>query len=181
MPAPYRGGMRRRLMVAKAMVHSPPILVLDEPTAGVDVELRQQLWAHVRSLNRAGTTILLTTHYLQEAEELCDQIAIINHGAVVALDTTAALLARVDQKELRLTLNRDLAMLPPALQNLPATLEGTRTLILRYPPSGTDVGALLRRVQDSVEAAGLAITDITTAEAHLEDIFLQLTSAAVHA
>jgi ABC-2 type transport system ATP-binding protein len=82
------GGMRRRLMVAKAMVHDPPVLVLDEPTAGVDVELRQQLWAHVRELNRRGTTILLTTHYLEEAEELCDQIAIINHGRIIACDTT---------------------------------------------------------------------------------------------
>jgi ABC-2 type transport system ATP-binding protein len=92
------GGMRRRLMVAKAMVHDPPVLVLDEPTAGVDVELRQQLWAHVSALNRRGTTVLLTTHYLEEAEELCDRIAIINHGQVIACDTTKALLRRLDNK-----------------------------------------------------------------------------------
>ena len=92
------GGMRRRLMVAKAMVHNPPVLVLDEPTAGVDVELRKALWAYVRKLNEAGTTVLLTTHYLEEAEELCDRIAIINHGELVANDTTQNLLRRIDNK-----------------------------------------------------------------------------------
>src|SRR6201989_742032 len=99
------GGMKRRLLVAKAMVHSPPILVLDEPTAGGDVELRQQLWRYVRSLNQRGTTILLTTHYLEEAEELCDRIAIINHGRLVACDTTAALLRRLDNKSVTLILS----------------------------------------------------------------------------
>src|SRR3546814_13089185 len=94
--------MRRRLMVAKAMVHQPPVLVLDEPTAGVDIELRQQLWANVRELNRAGTTVLLTTHYLEEAEELCDRIAIINHGKVIACDDTDRLLVRLDNKALTL-------------------------------------------------------------------------------
>ena len=98
------GGMRRRLMVAKAMVHQPPVLVLDEPTAGVDIELRQQLWANVRELNRAGTTVLLTTHYLEEAEELCDRIAIINHGKVIACDQTDSLLARLDNKALTIDL-----------------------------------------------------------------------------
>ena len=97
------GGMRRRLMVAKAMVHAPPILVLDEPTAGVDVELRQQLWTYIKRLNAEGTTILLTTHYLEEAQALCDRIAIINRGKVVANDTTGALLARLDAKEVVLT------------------------------------------------------------------------------
>jgi len=100
------GGMRRRLMVAKAMVHNPPVLVLDEPTAGVDVELRRQLWSHVRGLNRNGTTVLLTTHYLEEAEELCDEIAIINHGQVIACEPTPTLLRRLDTKALTLTLGR---------------------------------------------------------------------------
>ncbi len=88
------GGMRRRLMVAKAMVHNPPVLVLDEPTAGVDVELRQQLWGYVRELNRSGVTVLLTTHYLEEAEELCDRIAIINHGKVIACERNGGVAAR---------------------------------------------------------------------------------------
>ncbi|HEY9346571.1 MAG TPA: ABC transporter ATP-binding protein, partial [Inquilinus sp.] len=109
------GGMRRRLMVAKAMVHSPPVLVLDEPTAGVDIELRRSLWAHVRALNRAGTTIVLTTHYLEEAEELCDRIAIIDHGRIVACDSTANLLSSVDSKTLVVSLSEPLDALPPAL------------------------------------------------------------------
>ena len=109
------GGMKRRLMVAKAMVHSPPVLVLDEPTAGVDIELRKQLWSHVRALNAAGTTVLLTTHYLEEAEELCDRIAIINHGRVIACDTTANLLQRLDNKELVFILVGDLPTVPDGL------------------------------------------------------------------
>src|SRR5579863_4786358 len=101
------GGMKRRLLVAKAMVHSPPVLVLDEPTAGVDVELRRALWAYVRELNAAGTTVLLTTHYLEEAQELCNQIAIINRGMIVANDTTTNLLARIDNKRVTITIDRD--------------------------------------------------------------------------
>src|SRR5512144_1547303 len=112
------GGMRRRLLVAKAMVHSPPVLVLDEPTAGVDVELRRQLWSYVRALNASGTTILLTTHYLEEAQELCDRIAIINRGAVVACDTTANLLGRLDSKTLTLTLTDPLDAVPAPLAAL---------------------------------------------------------------
>src|SRR3546814_11705181 len=106
------GGMRRRLMVAKAMVHQPPVLVLDEPTAGVDIELRQQLWANVRELNRAGTTVLLTTHYLQEAEDLCDRIAIINHGKVIDCVATDRLLASLDTTALILVLYPVLALAP---------------------------------------------------------------------
>ena len=109
------GGMRRRLLLGKALVHHPRILVLDEPTAGVDIELRQQLWGQVRELNRRGVTVLLTTHYLEEAEELCDSIAIIDHGQVIAHDSTAGLMARLDNKELVLTVDRDLAAVPPAL------------------------------------------------------------------
>ncbi|WP_339472464.1 ABC transporter ATP-binding protein, partial [Pseudomonas sp. EL_65y_Pfl1_R83] len=101
------GGMKRRLMVAKAMVHSPPVLVLDEPTAGVDIELRQQLWAYVRSLNDAGITVVLTTHYLEEAEQLCDRIAIINHGKVIANEPTRELLAKATEKLVEVTVDRD--------------------------------------------------------------------------
>ena len=107
-------------MVAKAMVHTPPVLVLDEPTAGVDVELRQQLWSYVRKLNAAGTTVLLTTHYLEEAEELCDRIAIINHGRVIACEPTAALLRRLDSKELVFILDDDLAGVPAPLARFDA-------------------------------------------------------------
>jgi ABC-2 type transport system ATP-binding protein len=168
------GGMRRRLMVAKAMVHNPPVLVLDEPTAGVDVELRQQLWAHVRRLNEAGTTVLLTTHYLEEAEQLCDRIAIISHGKLVACDTTAALLRRLDHKELVFQLAADLAAVPAQLLRFGAELPSPRRLVLRYQPSRTKIGEILAAVQQS----GLDVADLTTLQADLEDIFLQLTRAA---
>ena len=165
------GGMRRRLMVAKAMVHNPPVLVLDEPTAGVDVELRQQLWAYVRELNRQGVTILLTTHYLEEAEELCDHIAIINHGRVITSERKEELFSRVDSKEMVLTLAADLANVPASLSHLHAESGGPRHLKLRYRPSETRVSDIL----DQVRAAGLEIADLSTVEADLEDIFLQLT------
>lgn len=164
------GGMRRRLLVAKAMVHAPPVLVLDEPTAGVDIELRQQLWAHVRELNAGGTTVLLTTHYLEEAERLCDRIAIINHGRVVACDTTDALVRRIDRKELAILVDRDLEAVPPSLAPFTTTLQSPRRLIVQYRPSQTSIGEIL----DSVQAEGLHIADLTTEESDLEDIFLQL-------
>ena len=165
------GGMRRRLMVAKALVHTPPVLVLDEPTAGVDVELRQQLWNYVRQLNAAGTTVLLTTHYLEEAEELCDRIAIINHGRVIACEPTVALLRRLDSKELVFIVEDDLAAVPAPLARFDAQLQSPRRLMLRYQPSRTRIGEILAAVQ----ATGLNIVDMTTLEADLEDIFLQLT------
>ncbi len=166
------GGMRRRLMVAKALVHTPPVLVLDEPTAGVDVELRQQLWSYVRALNAAGTTVLLTTHYLEEAEELCDRIAIINHGRVIACEPTSVLLRRLDRKELVFIVGEDLAGVPSPLARFDAQLQGPRRLVLRYQPSRTRIGEILTAVQ----SAGLTVVDMTTLEADLEDIFLQLTA-----
>jgi ABC-2 type transport system ATP-binding protein len=166
------GGMRRRLMVAKAMVHNPPVLVLDEPTAGVDVELRQQLWEHVRELNRRGTTVLLTTHYLEEAQELCDSIAIINHGKVIACDSTAALLKRLDRKDLTITLTRNLDALPDALTEFDVEQLSPRRLVFTYRPSRTRV----RDILTAVRGCGLDIGDLTTHEADLEDLFLELTS-----
>ena len=171
------GGMRRRLLVAKALVHAPPVLVLDEPTAGVDVELRQHLWAYVRELNARGTTVLLTTHYLPEAEELCDRIAIINHGKLIALDTKEALLARVDSKTIRLTVDRDLDVIPPELARFALEREGPRRLVYRYEPSRTRVGEVLAAIQD----AGLPIIDVATEQSDLEDIFLELTRRPVDA
>jgi ABC-2 type transport system ATP-binding protein len=165
------GGMRRRLMVAKAMVHNPPILVLDEPTAGVDVELRQQLWAYVRQLNENGVTVLLTTHYLEEAEELCDRIAIINHGKVIASESKAKLLGRIDAKELLLTLTRDLTAIPEGLAQFKPELTSARLLKLHYRPNQTPFAQIL----NAVEEAGLEIADLSTVESDLEDIFLQLT------
>lgn len=165
------GGMRRRLLVGKALVHNPPVLVLDEPTAGVDIELRQQLWAYVRQLNARGTTVVLTTHYLEEAEALCDHIAIVNHGQIVAHDATPKLLARLDRKDVIVTLDADLAAIPPALDGLEVELLGPRRLRLHYRPSQLPFGAVLAKLQ----AAGLAIHDLTTQDADLEDLFLELT------
>ncbi len=166
------GGMRRRLMVAKAMVHTPPVLVLDEPTAGVDVELRRALWDYVRELNRKGTTVLLTTHYLEEAEELCDRIAIINHGQLVANEPKTTLLKRLDSKELHITVDRDMTEVPANLHQYNGILKDSRKLCLRYPPSNVTAGQVI----DAVQNAGLGIIDVSSKEADLEDIFLQLTS-----
>jgi ABC-2 type transport system ATP-binding protein len=168
------GGMRRRLLVAKALVHTPPVLVLDEPTAGVDIELRQSLWSYVRELNRMGTTVVLTTHYLQEAEELCDRIAIINRGKLVADESKAALLGRLDAKELRLTLEADLAAVPGELAAFGAKLECARILVVPYRPSRTRASDILA----AVNASGLAIADLSTRESDLEDVFLQLVRQA---
>jgi len=165
------GGMRRRLMVAKALVHNPPVLVLDEPTAGVDVELRRQLWDYVRGLNRDGSTVLLTTHYLEEAEQLCDRIAIIDHGRVIACDSTTALLRRLDRKEIVFVLADDLTAVPAPLAAFGAVLQGPRRLHLHYRPSQVRIADILAAVQ----RAGLDVADMTTLEADLEDIFLQLT------
>ena len=167
------GGMRRRLMVAKAMVHSPPILVLDEPTAGVDVELRKQLWANVKALNKRGVTVLLTTHYLEEAQELCDQIAIINHGRVIANEDTESLLSRIDNKEIRFRLDRPMGEMPEALKTFHAKKEGRRTIMVPYRPADAVVGAII----DKIQKAGYGIVDISTSESDLEDVFIQLTQA----
>lgn len=164
------GGMRRRLLIGKAMVHNPPILVLDEPTAGVDIELRQQLWENVLDLNRRGATILLTTHYLEEAEELCDQIAIINHGKVVANDKTSRLLGRLDSKTLRITYTEPLDEVPKCLGSYNATLHGAGVSIT-YTPSQQNAGEIIAAAQST----GRTIVDISTEETDLEDIFLQLT------
>ena len=165
------GGMKRRLLVAKALVHNPPILVLDEPTAGVDIELRQQLWAYVRELHAQGTTIVLTTHYLEEAESLCDRIAIINHGRVVANDETGRLLATAQEKLVIVTIDRDLNAAPTNLGVGRVELRGSRQLAITYDKSETQAGAVLHALTD----AGLGVVDVSTQEADLEDVFLSLT------
>ena len=165
------GGMKRRLMVAKAMVHSPPILVLDEPTAGVDVQLRQQLWAYVRELNADGATVVLTTHYLEEAEELCDRIAIINHGRVIANEPTSTLLTRATEKAVEVTVDRDLTEAPVAPCFEKIELKGARTLVITYHKDQVNAGEVLA----ALNKAGLGIVDVSTREADLEDVFLSLT------
>lgn len=186
------GGMRRRLLVGKAMVHQPPVLVLDEPTAGVDVALRQRLWDMIRALNAQGVTIILTTHYLEEAEALCDEIAILNHGRVITQQKTVDLLAGAGTKQLSLTL---MAALKPSTQakcltafqarlntlssgskapveaNLTAEAAQAPELTIRYDPATVTAGAIIAAAAES----GFEIADIRTAEPDLEDVFLTLT------
>lgn len=166
------GGMKRRLLIAKAMVHAPPVLVLDEPTAGVDVELRRQLWELVGELNRDGVTVVLTTHYLEEAEELCDRIAIINHGKLIANKPTRELVDMAREKIVLLTLDRDLdaALQHPAF--LKSHLSGERQVEISYDKDRTTAGEVMSLVQGQ----GYAIVDVSTREADLEDVFVSLTS-----
>ena len=171
------GGMKRRLMVAKAMVHSPPVLVLDEPTAGVDIELRQQLWAYVRSLNDQGVTVVLTTHYLEEAEQLCDRVAIINHGRLIANEPTQTLIGMAQEKLVEVTVDRDVATVPDNRCFQKIALKGERTLAITYQKDQVNAGEVLAAVQ----AAGFGIVDVSTREADLEDVFLNLTRAPVAA
>lgn len=165
------GGMKRRLMVAKAMVHSPPVLVLDEPTAGVDIQLRQQLWAYVRELNAAGVTVVLTTHYLEEAEELCDRIAIINHGRLIANEPTRDLVGKAQEKVVAVTVDRDVATPPQNACFAKIVLKGSRTLEITYAKDRVNAGDVLAAVQND----GFGIVDVTTKEPDLEDVFLSLT------
>jgi len=164
------GGMKRRLMVAKALVHAPPVLILDEPTAGVDVELRRQLWEYVRRLNAEGVTILLTTHYLEEAQELCDTIAIMNRGEVIACEPTPQLLRRLN--------TRNVVVSPETPLTTPPVLDGFEVT----PRSGGGFAVTYRKGQSSVEqvlaavrAAGVTIADISTEDPDLEDVFLAMT------
>jgi ABC-2 type transport system ATP-binding protein len=168
------GGMKRRLLVAKAMVHSPPVLVLDEPTAGVDIELRQQLWAYVRELNASGVTVVLTTHYLEEAEELCDRIAIINHGRLIANEPTRELVNKAQEKLVEVTVDRDLTAPPQAPCFEKIVLKGERVLQITYSKAKVNAGDVLA----ALGAAGLGVVDVSTKEADLEDVFLSLTRAA---
>ena len=166
------GGMKRRVLIGKALVHNPPVLILDEPTAGVDVELRESLWKYIRELNAAGTTILLTTHYLEEAQELCDQIAVINHGEIVAHDSKDNLLKQLDSKRLVIEPCEPLTQIPTGLENFYGKLEDGK-LIIDYRPSETSFSDIFA----TLKAANIEIHDLTTHEADLEDIFKQLTAA----
>lgn len=164
------GGMRRRLLLAKALVHGPRVLVLDEPTAGVDIELRQMLWENVRKLNDAGMTIILTTHYLEEAEEMCDEIAIIHEGVLKARDSTANLLGQLDARMLVVVPEASPKTLPEG-PGLTTERRGDGTLEIRYRAQKMSA----EQVLGAVRAAGITIADMRTEQADLEDVFLQLT------
>ena len=164
------GGMKRRLMVAKAMVHNPPVLILDEPTAGVDVELRRQLWTYVQALNDQGVTIVLTTQYLEEAQALCDTIAIINRGEVVACEPTGDLLRRFDSRSVIITPKAPLDA-APALGGFDARLRPDGRLVISFKADETGIEEVLA----AVRTAGVGIKDLATEEPDLEDVFLALT------
>jgi ABC-2 type transport system ATP-binding protein len=165
------GGLKRRFMIAKAMLHKPRLLILDEPTAGVDVELRHALWEFVREINRAGTTILLTTHYLEEAEQMCGRIGIMHHGELIALEATGALVERLGTRGVEVHFHQVLTALPAELAAWGARLDATgRIVTLTLPPAQTagDLLALLCRL-------GLPVADLETRRPGLEEVFLQIT------
>jgi ABC-2 type transport system ATP-binding protein len=165
------GGLKRRFMVAKALIHKPRLLILDEPTAGVDVELRRGLWQFVREINLAGTTVLLTTHYLEEAEQMCGRIAIMNHGRLVALERTSDLLARLKNRQMIVHLDRPLEELPAPLAAWQGSLEdGGRRLKLVFQEQ-TGMGDLLRMLT----GLDLPVRDLELPRPGLEDVFLKLT------
>src|SRR6187399_2089978 len=168
------GGMKRRLLIAKAMVHSPPILVLDEPTAGVDVELRRQLWELVRELNAQGVTVVLTTHYLEEAEQLCDRIAIINHGRLIANEPTRELVAKAQDKAVVVEVDRDIGGPPDASCFEKIDITGPRTIEIIYRKDKVNAGQVL----DALQKEGFGIVDVSTRDPDLEDVFLSLTREA---
>ncbi len=165
------GGMKRRLMVAKALVHKPPIVILDEPTAGVDVELRGNLWENVRSLNKQGVTIILTTHYLEEAEKMCDRIGILNNGKLVALDSTDNLLKKIQTKKVKFTVNKQVNIKSNIFNSLKISSNDKNSLSVIYEKSKININDLIQ----TIEKQGINILDISTDDGDLEDVFLTLT------
>ena len=165
------GGMKRRLLVAKALVHQPPIIILDEPTAGVDVELRSNLWKNVKSLNKQGVTIILTTHYLLEAEEMCDRIGILNKGNLVALDSTKNLLKRIQTKIVTFVVNGKVNIENQSLKSLNVIDNQPRQLIVSYEKSLLNIEELINYINKQ----NIKISDISTDDGNLEDVFVRLT------
>jgi len=165
------GGMKRRLLVAKALVHQPPIIILDEPTAGVDVELRSNLWKNVKSLNKQGVTIILTTHYLLEAEEMCDRIGILNKGNLVALDSTKNLLKRIQTKIVTFVVNGKVHIENQSLKSLNVIDNQPGQLIVSYEKSLLNIEELINYINKQ----NIKISDISTDDGNLEDVFVRLT------
>ena len=165
------GGMKRRLLVAKAMVHQPPIIILDEPTAGVDVDLRKTLWQNLKSLNNQGITIILTTHYLEEAEKMCDRIGILNRGELVALDTTENLLDRIQTKIVHFTIDKKSNITDNALESLKIILNNQNKLSVSYEKSKINIDMIVSMLKEQ----NIKIIDISTDDGDLEDVFLRLT------
>ena len=165
------GGMKRRLLIGKAMVHRPPILVLDEPTAGVDVQLRQNLWSNVKTLNKQGVTIILTTHVIYEAQEMCDRIAILNKGNLVTLDTTYNLLESITTKKIIFKVKKINAINPKNLNGIKFSYNSKNEIIASYERKKHKIDEVISRVKNS----GMEIYDISTEEGNLEDVFVDVT------
>ena len=165
------GGMKRRLLIAKAMVHQPPILVLDEPTAGVDMELRQNLWENVKNLNKQGVTVMLTTHYLFEAQEMSDRIAILNKGNLVALDTTKNLLNKIKTKKIVFKVNKLIDLSKKKISGLSFSSNLSNKIIISYERNKHKIEDII----NIIKSEGVEIIDISTKDGNLEDIFIQLT------
>jgi len=166
------GGMKRRLLIAKAMVHQPPILILDEPTAGVDVELRNNLWSNVKKLNKEGVTIILTTHYLLEAQEMCDRIAIINEGNLVALDTTQKLLDRIQTKKINFKVENIDKNKILNMEGIKFNINSNESISATYDKNLLNFGEIINYLNKS----DIKILDIVTEDGDLEDVFVQLTN-----
>ena len=165
------GGMKRRLLIAKAMVHRPPILVLDEPTAGVDVELRKNLWSNVKELNRQGVTIILTTHLMYEAEEMCNRIAILNKGNLVMLDTTENLLDRIKTKKIIFKVKEIKKIITDNLNGIKFSHNSNNEIVVLYERKKHKIDQIINNIKN----AGMEIYDISTDEGNLEDVFIDLT------
>ena len=163
--------MKRRLLIAKAMVHQPPIIILDEPTAGVDVELRTTLWENVRSLNKQGVTTILTTHYLEEAEKMCDRIGILSNGNLVALDTTNNLLKRIQTKIVHFVTDKKTSIKDNSFKSLKIISSEEKKLILSYEKSKISIDEII----SEIKRQNVTIQDISTDDGDLEDVFLRLT------
>jgi len=165
------GGMKRRLLIAKAMVHQPPILVLDEPTAGVDIELRKNLWENVKNLNKQGLTVILTTHYLFEAQEMSDRIAILNKGNLVALDTTKNLLNKIKTKKIVFKVNKLIDLSKKKISGLSFSSNLSNEIIISYERNKHKIEDIINIIKNE----GVEIIDISTKDGNLEDVFIQLT------
>ena len=163
------GGMKRRLMVAKAMVHNPPVLVLDEPTAGVDVELRKKLWLFIKTLNKKGVTIILTTHYLEEAQSLCDYIAIINNGKLIKCESKNTLMSMIDEKEINIKLGKNVKILPKIIKKY-VKEHSNNMVTLKYDRNKINTGKLIQLILKSK----INIEELSTKDPDLEEIFLEL-------
>ena len=165
------GGMKRRLLVAKALVHKPPIIILDEPTAGVDVELRNNLWNNVKQLNKQGVTIILTTHYLNEAEQMCDRIGILNKGNLVALDTTKNLLKKIQTKIVKFSVEKKVNINNNSLESINILSNEMHELVVSYEKNSLNISEIIKFINDQ----NIKLSDISTDDGDLEDVFIRLT------